>query len=151
MIYNASLLSGDLTPPAPWVWTLAKLIIYRELVAATPSLGPASPGSQGDNFMCEMIGGALGMTSHFQVSLPMNVIVMLTIIHLAVCYIGNSTVLRDRRPASHTGSLLLPSLPPSLSSPFLLFSSLLPYHSNNTHYPNQEPLFLLFSFLLKLL
>lgn len=126
MIYNASLLSGYLTPPAPWVWTLARLIIYRELVAATPSLGPASPGSQGDNFMCEMIGGALGMTSHFQVSLPMNVIVMLTIIHLAVCYIGNSTVLRDRRPAAHTGSLLRP---PSLSSPFLLFffSSSLPF------------------------
>lgn len=58
MIYNPSLISGSLTPPAPQAWPLARLVMRRELVAATRSLGPASPRSQGENFMCGMMRAA---------------------------------------------------------------------------------------------
>lgn len=116
MIHNTSQLLGYLTPPAAWIWTLTRLT-YRELVAATPSLGPTSPGRWGDSFMCGMMWGVLGMTYQFQILLPVNVLLMPTLIRLAVCYTGNGTGLKDRRPSSHASSFLLLL---SLSSRFLL-------------------------------
>ena len=102
-------------------WTLTRLMTDRELVAATPSLGRAPSRSQGANFLCGMMWGPLGMISHSQRWLPMNIAWMFDIIHVTLCHIGDSTGLGDGRPASHSDFLPFPLCSTFFFPPFLFF------------------------------
>lgn len=112
MIYNPSLISGSLTPPAPWAWPLARLVMCRELVAATRSLGPASPPAR-ERTSCVGMMQAVGDNLSFP-NIPVTMILILD----CVLYWKSH---RCRRWKASFSCRFPSSSPPSFPPPSLSF------------------------------